>query len=115
VINLQRGVAIGIGAMGVVGLVVGTVLGVQANSKWSDTLAQCRASDPTWCYPGAFSLHDSAVTSATASTVSFAVGGAALAAGVITFFTAKPAAQTGLRVVPLAGPGLAGAGVQARF
>ena len=72
VLGVQRGVAIGLGALGVVGLVVGTVFGVQAKSQWSDTLAQCRASDPTWCYPGAFSIQKSAASSATASTVSFA-------------------------------------------
>jgi hypothetical protein len=114
-LGVQRGVAIGLGALGVVGLVMGTVLGVSAKSQWSQALTQCRLSDPTWCYPAAFGPGDGAVTAATGSTVSFALGGAALAAGVITFFTAKPSKQTGLRVVPLAGPRLAGGGLGGRF
>ncbi len=112
----QRGVAVALGAVGVAGLVVGAVFGAKARSQWSDTLASCRAGDPTWCYPAAFGAHDSAVSSATVSTVSLAVGGAALVAGVITWFTGKPSApRTGLRVLPIAGPRVAGAGVEAGF
>ncbi len=116
VITPQRGAAIALGTVGVLGLVVGAVFGAEAKSQWNATLANCRNADPTWCYPAAFPAHDSAVTMATASTVSFAVGGAAVAAGVVTWFTARtPRPRTGLRALPIAGPGFAGAVVGAPF
>lgn len=117
VLTPRRGIAIAVGAVGVVGLVVGAVFGAKAKSAWSDTLASCRNGDPTWCYPGAFGSHDSAVTSATISSASLAIGGAAVVAGVITWFVPEKAAppRAGVRVLPMAGARAGGAVVEARF
>jgi hypothetical protein len=83
----QRGIAIGLGGLGVVGLVVGTVFGLNASSKWSDAKQEC-ATVPDNCAPGAVELQQDATSAARVSTVGFAVGGVALAAGAVLWLTA---------------------------
>jgi hypothetical protein len=87
----QRIVGLTVGGVGVAGIVLGAVAGLEANSKYNDAKSTCGPSAPS-CDSASFapanSIHDSANSWATASTVAFAAGGVALAAGAILFFTA---------------------------
>ncbi len=96
-----------LGAVGVVGLGVGTVFGVKAMSKASDASeicpqGQCREERGT-------SLMDSARTSANVSNVAFAVGALALVGGVVVYLVDKPKrADEGVAIATWLGPGQAG-------
>jgi hypothetical protein len=61
--------------------------GVSALSKWNDANKQCPA---TACPSGAVSLANDAKQAATISDVTFAVGVAAVAAGVVLYFVGAP-------------------------
>lgn len=85
----QRAIGIGVGAAGIVSLGLGTYFGVHAISvrnQSNDPGGGCNASDQ--CDAHGQSLRSSALDSATVSTVLFAVGGAAIAAGVVLYVTA---------------------------
>ena len=83
----QRGVGIGLGVLGVMGLAAGTVLGLKARSSWDDAKAHC-ASFPNGCSPAGVTLAEDARASGNTSTVAFVIGVAGLAGGAIVFFTA---------------------------
>ncbi|HEY3665400.1 MAG TPA: hypothetical protein VGL19_05345 [Polyangiaceae bacterium] len=72
--------------VGGVGAVLGTVFGLRAISKNSQSNASDKCSGDT-CTPEGTTLRNSARSSGTISTVAFAVGGAALATGLVLFFT----------------------------
>ncbi len=85
----QKAIAIGVGAFGIVGLGVGTFLGLHAKSlqnESNDAGGGCDANDT--CDPHGQDLRMSALSSATASTVLFAVGGAAVVTGIVLYATA---------------------------
>ena len=85
-----------------------------AKSAWSDVTTAC--AKLTDCPAGTHDKSAQAVSLATGSTVGFAVGGAAVAGAVILWSTApspRPASQ--LRVVPVAGAGVAGAFITGGF
>jgi hypothetical protein len=107
----QRVVALAVGGLGVLGLAVGAAYGVMAKSKWSETLTHCQGGALDKCDPTGISLGSAASTDATASTVGIVVGGAAVAAAAVLFFTVPRASQTArsLVIVP-AGPGIAAVG-----
>lgn len=118
--------AIAAGGVGVAGLVVGSVVGALAISKWGDAVEACQgpAGSPTSCatptrVQDASKLGGEASSLATVSTVGFVVGGAGLAAAAILWFTTPrdPAVREGAswQVVPLAGPGGFGAVVRRSF
>lgn len=96
--STQRWLAVGAGVVGVAGVVIGTVFGVQAGSKWDD--AQACDRDPRCGNAG--TLSDEASTAGTISTVGFIVGGLGLAGGLVLWLTA-PSAESD--------DGRAGAGV----
>jgi serine/threonine-protein kinase len=109
--STQRVIALVTGAVGVVGLGVGSYFGVKAASKNSDADRLCPNRNCTT--EGAFALHESAQDAATFSNV-FVIGGAALlATGIVLYFTApKNEAPT----VALRGlPGGAELGVSGQF
>lgn len=83
----QKTVAVVAGAVGVVGLAVGTVYGLRASSKWSDAKSSCTDFPYGCSKPG---LADDAKKAGTLSTVGFVVGGVGLAAGAVLWFTAGP-------------------------
>lgn len=83
----QRYLGIGMGAVGIVGLGVGTVFGLLANGKKSDAKPDCNA-DLTVCNDAGVADMKSARSSATISTVGFIAGAALLAGGVVVFVTA---------------------------
>jgi hypothetical protein len=107
-------VLIGVGAAGAV---VGSVFGGIAMAKKTSLDDACKAGKDR-CPPQAQSDIDSLKTSATVSTVGFAIGGVGLVSGLIVLLTAKPSStgETGAQplrasVTPLIGPsslGLAG-------
>ena len=89
----QRTVGIAVGAAGLVGIVVGSVFGAKAMSADSDSHAHCVAPDFIRCDPQGQQLGKDAFSAATASTVGFLIGGAAVVGGVVTFLTAPSGAQ----------------------
>lgn len=94
----QRWVGLGVGALGVVGLGVGSFLGLRAKSQYDDALAnECSAARV--CTPEGGTQVDDAEGTATLSTVLFIAGGAALAGGAVLYFTAPDAkSEVGLSV-----------------
>ena len=109
---------IAVGAAGVVGIAVGAALGFVAKSKWDGALAGCQGGDKTRCTPAAIGDGSGAAGLATGSTVSFIAGGALVATGLIVFLTApssKAPPSTGVRFVPIVGPGVASGVLEGRF
>jgi hypothetical protein len=89
----QRIIALVAAGVGVAGVGVGTIFGLQSMSKHSDASAKC---------PGACSdqagveLWNDARSAGNISTIAFAVGGVGLATGAILWFTAKSPGATSL-------------------
>jgi hypothetical protein len=84
----QKTVSVIIGGVGVAGLAVGTIFGLVASHDWSNAQSECRS--PTNCPSHGASVndHDATVTAGTVSTVSFIVGGVALAGAAVLYLTA---------------------------
>jgi hypothetical protein len=98
--SAQRPIAIAVGAVGVVGLGLGTFFGLSASSTWKDAKAAC-ADFPYQCTQEGLDKQDSARTKATISTVAFITGGVALATGVVLFLTAGTGSkQTAIGIGP---------------
>lgn len=99
-------VAIALGGVGAAGLVVGTIFGLGAKGKLSDSEAHC---DARFCDQQGLDLRDDAQGQALVSTISFVVAGAALTAGAVLWFTTPTAssksASTQAVVVPVVLPG----------
>lgn len=85
----QRIVGLSLGGVGIVGIGLGSVFGVTA-------MSQAKKAEDGGCVDemcpseAAGDDRDNARTSGTISTIAFAVGGAAAAAGVVLYFTAPP-------------------------
>jgi serine/threonine-protein kinase len=103
--NTQRTVGLGIGGAGLVGVVVASIFGAKASGKNSDSLAHCRAADPTRCDSQGVALREDAYSAATVSTILFIVGGAMTGAGAVTFLTAPSGAP---KIEPVVGVGVGG-------
>lgn len=103
--NTQRRVGVGIGAAGLVGVVVGSIFGAKASGKNSDSLLHCRPDDLTRCDSQGVALREEAYSAATVSTIMFIVGGALAAGGTITFLTAPSGAP---KIQPVVGAGFGG-------
>ncbi|MEP7120502.1 MAG: hypothetical protein ABJE95_06325 [Byssovorax sp.] len=98
----QRTVGIAVGAAGLVGIVIGSVYGAKAIRKDAGSHAHCAPGDFTQCDPAGAELGREAFAAATASTVGFLLGGAAIVGGVVTFVTAPsgaPKSSSGARRV----------------
>jgi hypothetical protein len=101
--SAQRTAALVAGGVGAVGLGVGAVFGLMAKSKNDDARTPERCPTETRCHPDGKLLLEDASSAATVSTIAFAAGGAALAAGVVLFVTApskRAPAATSLRLLP---------------
>ena len=81
----QRVAALVVGITGAAGLVAGGSLGLLARSAWLQADAACPAH--TACSPAAHEESARAVSLAMGSTIAFAVSGAAVTAGLVTWFT----------------------------
>jgi hypothetical protein len=70
---------VGLGALGVVGLGVGTVFGVMASSKYDDSKHDCSKDDVNLCSAQGVDQRNTAFTYGNVATAGFIVGGVALA------------------------------------
>jgi hypothetical protein len=112
----QKTAGLVVGGIGIVGVGVGTVLGILASSKLSQSNdGPCDASDH--CTAQGLSLRKDADHFGNASTGVFIGAGVALAGGVILYFTAPKAspAKEGLEVVPVFSHESAGLRVRSTF
>jgi hypothetical protein len=104
----RKTIAFAVGGAGVAGLIVGSIFGAVASSKWSAAKSDCGAG----CGPAAPAQGEknTASSDATISTVAFVVGGALAAGGVVLYLTAPSGSTigTGLRIAPAIGSGGAG-------
>ncbi|APR78130.1 Hypothetical protein A7982_03477 [Minicystis rosea] len=109
----QRIAGVAVGSAGVAGLIVGAVFGGLTAKKVSDSKSSCNA-EGTACFEPGYSLRRDAKTTANVSNVAFAIGGAALVAGVVMFVTAPRAGapmksgSASVRVAVSASPEMAG-------
>ena len=116
--STQRKVALGVGGVGLVGIVVGSVFGAMTLSKTGAGNQRCSTGDKPFCDPEGLSLLKGAMTTANVSNVALAVGGAAVISGVVLFLTAPAgvapakAESAQLKVLPGVGPGSGGIFVQ---
>jgi hypothetical protein len=106
-----------VGVAGVVGLVVGSILGVQAKSDYDEARTSDCPGGGTRCTPAGIALGQSATSLATGSTVSFIVAGVALGTGISLLALGGPhhaaSAQQGwLRAAPLVGLRSGGVGLE---
>jgi hypothetical protein len=91
----RRIAAVTLGGVGVAGLAAGAVFGLMARSIWKDVEDNCfDLEQGTYCPEPFYSDQTDARTYASLSTITFAVGGAALVAGAILYFTAPRAGKT---------------------
>lgn len=86
--NGQRVAGLVVGAVGLAGVGVGIGLGVKTMNDWSTAQDHCDDGDPARCDAEGVTAGEDARTAGIASTVGFAVGGAAVATGLIVFLTA---------------------------
>jgi serine/threonine-protein kinase len=104
----RKTIAFAVGGAGVAGLVVGSVFGAVASSKWSAAKSDCGAG----CGPAAPAQGEKNTASSDAMIASVAfVLGAALAAGGVALYLTAPSGSamgTGLRLAPVARSGEAG-------
>jgi hypothetical protein len=114
-LGTQRVLGLTAGALGVAGVVVGSIFGISSTSAASRQATDCAS--PTICtnHAQALSDHSTATTDGTLSTVAFIAGGALLAAGVTLFLTGGRSSERtsgGLVVTPSVGPGTAALSLQ---
>jgi hypothetical protein len=103
----RKPTAIALGALGVVGLGVGTYFGIVASGKKSDAEPHCMGK---FCDPDGLALQDDAHSAATLSTIAVAVGLVSIGAGAYLWFTAPRAKSTALFVSPTLGGARLGIG-----
>jgi hypothetical protein len=113
--STRRWIGLGLGGLGLVGIGVGSVLGVTAMSKRDQSNnGPCDAANK--CSPDGLTLRQDALHAADASTIAFIAGGVAVAAGVVLFVTAPRAtSSTGIVVAPVPFAGGGGALVRGGF
>jgi hypothetical protein len=113
-----RKIAIGAGAVGVLGLTAGVVFGLRASSQWDEAKAECVNGDLDNCSPRGVTLSNDARSSANLATVGVGVGVVAVAAGAVLWFLNPPAADGEAEqalIEPVLGPQSLGAQVTLRF
>lgn len=87
----QRTVAYAVGAVGVVGWLVGAVAGVKAKSEQKRSETQCLTSAPTYCNQQGVDLLHSGRSYATVANVGFIAGALGVVGGALLYFTAPSA------------------------
>ena len=103
----QKIIGVAVGGVGVVGLATGTIFGLVAKSKESDSSKYCWPNNNTSCGHQGASLISDAKQDATIANIGFVVGGLGLATGAVLYLTApkvtakSPATPlSSLRVAP---------------
>lgn len=106
----QRIAAISAGGVGLVGVALGSYFGLHAKSELDDSNADQHCGALNRCDPIGLADRSAAQSAATASTVLFVAGAAALASGAVLWFTTPAAAHdpsstgTATRVAPWMAP-----------
>lgn len=95
-IGPQRALAMALAGAGVVGVVVGSVLGLVSRSTYNHALQTECNDNPNGCSPAGIQDGRSAHGQAAASTAMFVAGGALLGAGAVLWITARRA-EVGIR------------------
>lgn len=114
--HLARTAGIGVAALGVVGVGVGSVFGILAKSKLDESNADNHCDTTNHCDEAGLSLRQDAESRARTATIAFAVGGVALAAGVVLYVTAsRSQSATSVAVAPAPMTGGGGALLRVRF
>lgn len=112
----QKIAGLAVGALGIGGVVLGTVFGLQAKSKNDESKPYCRTQGADLlCQDQGLNLVNEAKSAATISTVSFIAGGALTVTGLVLFLTApsnKSQSALGMRAVAAVGPGFSGARIE---
>lgn len=94
-IGMQRVLALVAGGVGVAGVAVGTVFGLESMSKHDDAVKAC----PAGCADqNGVTLWNQARSAGDLSTVGFVVGAVGLAGGAVLWFTARSSEETGVHV-----------------
>lgn len=109
--NGQRIAGATMGAVGVVGLAVGSALTAIMVNENHASMVYC-PTDPNKCYAPGVSLRNDALDAAHAATGTFIAGAALAAGGLVVFLTApkaSPSPTSSARVAPVVGPTFAGA------
>jgi hypothetical protein len=101
----QRTVGVIVGGVGIVGLAVGTAFVLSAKSKYDSSLNDCVQGTPNVCNADGVSERNSARTSGDIASVAFGVGIAAVASGVVLWFTAPSGRSDAARVGLVPTPG----------
>jgi hypothetical protein len=111
--STQRTVAwITLGA-GVVGVAVGSIFGLEAKSNNDQALQPQNCRTSAFCTQKGLTLTSDAKDDATASTIAFVIGGAALATGAVLWLTAPTG--SGVHVAPAVGRSYGGAAIAGAF
>jgi hypothetical protein len=110
--HTQRILGVVTGAVGIVGLGVGTAFVLSAHSHYDDSLANCTSSKNV-CNAAGVSERNSALSAGNLATVFFSVGAAAVAGGAVLWFTAPSSPSSSPRVGLVPAPG--GALVRGEF
>jgi hypothetical protein len=111
---------IGVAALGVVGVGVGTFFVLRSNSKENTANAHCGTAignpDPTQCDAMGISANDSALSAKKTATWSYVAGGALMAGGIVLILTEPKHDQVGqLRLHPFVGDNAGSLMLSGRF
>ncbi len=109
-LGTQRTIALVVAGVGVVGVGIGSIVGLRALSKNSDSNASGRCVGNT-CDAEGKQLRDDARSAGNLSTVAFVAGGVLMAGGAVLWFTAPSGSS--LQVSPAVGSGSYGANLRA--
>lgn len=112
--RLQRLSSYVLGGIGVVGFGIGTYYGLSAISKNSSSESEC-PNDRNLCSDRGVSLRNDALSRARISTAAFAVGGIALAAGVVLYFTAPSGKRAPIEFKTAIGPNFTQLNLEGNF
>jgi serine/threonine-protein kinase len=96
----QRIVAGAAAGVGVVGIAVGSVLGLVAKSKLDQSNSNGNCDPTDACNGTGLALRQNAESAALGSTVAFVIGGVAVAGGAVLWFTAPHAESTRVGIAP---------------
>jgi hypothetical protein len=113
----QRTIGFVVGGAGIAGIAVGSILGLMASSAWNSAQNECGSPNKCPRPSQAVSDQQNASGLATGSTIAFAVGGVALAAGTVLLLTAPRGGSptSALMIAPSVLPGGAGLSMKGGF